>query len=113
MNEQMKEQCELIAMHYGEHSQLGIMIEEAAELIQAISKMQRRKMKGYGIAYCRLHYIEELAVVSIMAEQLITLLNAADYESFKELVEYELDKQMDRMKDEEEAEHIQRMIRED
>lgn len=95
MNEQMKEQCEQIAMHYGEHLQLGIMIEEAAELIQAISKMQR-----YSSAYKRLRYIEGLAGLSIMAEQLVTLLNATDYETFKGFVEYKLNRQMDRIKDE-------------
>ena len=95
MNEQMKEQCEQIAMHYGEHLQLGIMIEEAAELIQAISKMQR-----YGEPTKRLNYIEELADVSIMAEQLVTLLNTTDYERFERFVEYKLNRQMDRMKSE-------------
>lgn len=95
MNEQMKEQCEQIAMHYGEHLQLGIMIEEAAELIQAISKMQR-----YGELTKRLNYIEELADVSIMAKQLVTLLNATDYERFERFVEYKLNRQVNRIKSE-------------
>ena len=112
MNEQMKKQCEQIAMHYGEHLQLDIMLEEAAELIQAISNMQRKRQR-YSIVYARLHYIEKLADVSIMAEQLVTLLNATDHETFKGFVEYKLDRQIDRMKSEEESERIQRLIHED
>ena len=92
MTNNEKQQCQLIANHYGEHSQLGIMIEECAELIQAISKMQR-----YGEPTKRLNYVEELADVSIMTEQLVTLLNATDYERFERFVEYKLNRQKARM----------------
>ena len=96
MTDKQKSQCAEIANHYGEHAQLGIMIEECAELIQAICKMQR-----YGEPTKRLNYVEELADVTIMTEQLVTLLNSTDYERFERFVEYKLKRQKLRMESEE------------
>ena len=64
-----------VIAHYGEDAQTLVHMEECAELIQAISKMQRiRKecLAGEDIddsdAYCNL--VEEMADVLICMEQL-------------------------------------------
>lgn len=66
MTKLQSEQCAKIAKHYGEGSQLCILQEECAELIQAISKI-RRSIPNAGT-----HLIEELADVCIMVEQVIS-----------------------------------------
>lgn len=73
-----------IADHYGFESQSIILIEEVAELTQAITKYKRyseeglqsiRNMKSGAI--CR-NLVEEIADVEIMLEQIKYLLNITD-----------------------------------
>ena len=74
-----------VIAHYGEDAQALVHMEECAELIQAISKMQRiRKacLAGEDIddsdAYCNL--VEEMADVLICMEQLKEIYRISDSE---------------------------------
>ena len=65
-----------IADHYGKDSQLSILQEECAELIQAVSKYKRAQnypdFDGY---WPFMNLIEEIADVEIMLEQIKYFLN--------------------------------------
>ena len=61
----MDDRLKTIADHYGLDSQLNILQEELAELIQAVSKFRRGDPS---------HIIEEIADVYIMLEQITYLL---------------------------------------
>lgn len=61
----MDDRLKTIADHYGLDSQLNILQEELAELIQAVSKYRRGDPS---------HIIEEIADVYIMLEQITYLL---------------------------------------
>lgn len=66
MNDEQKLTCSLIHSHYGANMQLVVLQEECAELIQAVSKIQR-----YGINHDTYdNFVEELADVSIMIQQM-------------------------------------------
>lgn len=67
-----KEECIRIAKHYGDQ-QFGIVTEELAELIQAISKYQRKPGEE-----SKTNVTEEMADVYIMLEQLKHLLGISD-----------------------------------
>lgn len=70
-----------IAEHYGLDAQLGILQEELAELIQAVSKFKRGDPKGLP---------EEIADVYIMLSQVVYLINkdtSVDLEEFIALYE--------------------------
>lgn len=81
------ERIELIAKHYGTESQLSILQEECAELIQAVSKY-RRGISTAGI-------IEEIADVQIMCEQIIYLLKIQDEVAMMETAK--IQRQVNRM----------------
>lgn len=62
----MENRLKTIADHYGLDSQLDILQEELAELIQAVSKYRR----------CgSVHIVEEIADVYIMLDQIVYLLD--------------------------------------
>lgn len=67
--------CIEIADRYGYPAQSNQLIEECAELIQAINKYRR-----YGNTESLKNYIEEIADVEIMLEQIKHLLNVKDDE---------------------------------
>ena len=85
-----------IADHYGLESQLNILQEELAELIQAVSKYRRGDPA---------HIIEEIADVEIMLDQVVYLLDkttSVDIEQFIGLhIEKKLRRQLKRIKEEE------------
>ncbi len=64
MIDTQQERCNKILNHYGFEAQREILVEECAELIQAISKLKR---KGERTSE---NFLEELADVSIMIEQM-------------------------------------------
>lgn len=63
------DRLKVIADHYGLDGQLGILQEECAELIQAVSKYRRGTWK-------KIHVVEEMADTIIMIEQIAYLLKA-------------------------------------
>ena len=62
--------------HYGTENQLGVLCEESAELIQAISKYKRYKDD----IETKQHIAEEIADVLIMIDQAKIILDIKDYE---------------------------------
>lgn len=72
----ISEEIKKIADHYGYNAQSNQLIEECAELIQAINKHKRAqgslKEERYNIAFDNL--LEEIADVEIMLEQIKHLL---------------------------------------
>lgn len=73
-----KELIEKIIDKYGIQAQSNIVMEECAELIQAISKCLRSK--DIVPILVREHLIEEMADVSICLEQLKVMYSIDDYE---------------------------------
>lgn len=89
-----------IADHYGE-SQIDILQEECAELIQAVSKFRR----GGDNPISKM--LEEMANVTIMIQQVLYLLNKrtnmfglSAYDAFYEFIDKKLDRQIKRIEDE-------------
>ncbi len=90
-----------IADHYGMESQIDIMQEECAELVQAVSKYKRGKDNDFS------HMLEEMADVTIMIEQVLYLLDnrmnaegSSAYNAFYEFIDKKLNRQIKRIEDE-------------
>ena len=84
-----------IANHYGYTAQSDIVIEECAELTQAILKLRRAWSKG------KLNHVkEETADVLIMARQLRVIFGADDVDR---IIDEKLDRQIKRIEDEEQG----------
>jgi NTP pyrophosphatase (non-canonical NTP hydrolase) len=82
-----------IANHYGYTAQSDIVIEECAELTQAILKLRR------AWSYKKLNHVkEETADVLIMARQLRVMLGAEDIDR---IIGEKLDRQIERIAEEE------------
>ena len=74
MTEKQKCQCQQICTHYGIESQKGILTEECAELIQAVSKLTRAEQSGktFDKTSAKLNLAEECADVTIMIWQILS-----------------------------------------
>ena len=79
MNIDIEYYQEPIIEHYGVQHQLGIYMEECAELIQAISKFNRAYDKPVDESL-RKHIIEEIADVCVCIDQLQFILYIKDSE---------------------------------
>lgn len=77
------EKVKKIAIHYGSNNQMEILIEECAELIQAVQKVKRYN----GDIVRQMDFISELADVIIMSEQITFLMS----ENSKKMLENEID----------------------
>lgn len=77
LNEENKERCRRIIDHYGYRPQLGMVIEECSELIQATAKILRNHTCAYAIPE---NFKEELADVAAMLEQARQMANISDSE---------------------------------
>lgn len=90
----MDDRLKTIADHYGLGSQINILQEELAELIQAVSKYRRGDQS---------HILEEIADVEIMLDQVKYLLGNPEiprsliYESIKGIKEDKLKRQLGRI----------------
>lgn len=91
-----------IADHYGMESQIDILQEECAELVQAVSKYKR----GGDNPISKI--LEEMADVSIMIEQILYLLNqqtdiigVSAYDAYFDFFDKKLDRQIQRIEQEE------------
>ena len=98
MTDEQKEKCRLIVEHYGVEGQRDILIEECAELIQAVCKIKR---DGGGVSF---NFLEELADVSIMIEQMKQALNGKELIEFLTIVNQKIERQLARIKGETNAE---------
>jgi len=75
--EDIKALCKNIADHYGYPSQSNQLMEECAELIQAVNKYKRAKTSDAQYIAFR-NYVEEIADVEIMLEQIKYLINVKE-----------------------------------
>jgi NTP pyrophosphatase (non-canonical NTP hydrolase) len=84
---------------WGEDSQLDMITEEMAELIQAISKFRRAKTQEKK-AKAYIHLCEEVADVENMVNQLRYMLDANLIDKFKEEKLRRTEKRLNKAKDE-------------
>ena len=91
MTESQRERCLKILEYYGFESQREILVEECAELIQSVSKMKRNGEKVSS------SFIEELADVSIMVEQMLLALHDDELLEFQRCQDYKLKRQIARI----------------
>ena len=86
-----------IAEHYGFDRQCDKLIEEMSELLVAITHMKKKDEN------CADHYsnfIEELGDVMIIAEQLKILLPPPDRINLSELIEFKINRELNRIRKE-------------
>lgn len=95
MTEEQKKKVREIAAHYGIKSQEQVAIEECAELIEAITKSNRRKDSAKELVASISDIAGEIADVLIMCEQLAYLYGIE--EVVKEQIEYKISRQLVRM----------------
>lgn len=95
----MDERIERIAGHYGYKNQKMILIEKMGELMQAIGKFDRAE-KAQEIRSTGKAIEEKLVDVQIMIDQ-IRFLRGMPPEDFGEIYNYKLDRQIERLADEE------------
>ena len=89
--------CRKIVTHYGEKAQRRILIEECAELIQAITKLERAETAGKFGMEERSHLCEEIADVMIMLEQISSCYS---WNMISAYIDRKLERQMKRMAEE-------------
>lgn len=87
MNDELRFQCGEILRHYGEVHQQEKAIEEMAELITAIKHRDRD------------NYVEELADVQVMIEQLFQALSFEEQQKCIVTVHNKIDRQIRRIKE--------------
>lgn len=85
-----------IMNHYGFESQIEIFIEECSEAIQAVQKMKRAK-ESTEYAECCENFIEEVADVLIMGEQMKRFIGA---EAVELVIENKINRQLKRIEEE-------------
>lgn len=87
------EKCKQIVQYYGESAQLDILCEEAAELIQAVSKVRREAPNADAMLN------DGLADLAIMLTQILTCLDDDENLVFNKTVNAKLDMQLGIIKD--------------
>lgn len=95
MTEEQKRKVKGIAVFYGIKSQEQVAIEECAELIQAITKSNRKKKSPHELIASIEDIAGEIADVLIMCEQLAYLYGIG--EVVNEQIEFKISRQLDRM----------------
>ena len=99
MTPEQKIKCKKIIEHYGISKQYRQLVEECAELIQAITKLERAKeQQDDGVIYvagCGVR--EEIADVTIMLEQIKSTPLLGSEKSLNRLIEYKLNRQLERI----------------
>ena len=92
-----KAMCKEIADHYGYPSQSSQLMEECAELIQAVNKYKRAKTSDAQYIAFR-NYVEEIADVEIMLEQIKYLIGVKDAD-LEETKKFKLHRTLDKFKE--------------
>jgi NTP pyrophosphatase (non-canonical NTP hydrolase) len=87
-NEERLEKCRDILRHYGFEAQQDKLVEECEELIEA----------AQGEDYDS--FIDELADVTIMITQMCISLEPEQYGQLEEMVDFKLDRTLERINDE-------------
>ena len=88
------------ANHYGYNAQSIMLMEECAELIQAVSKHKRALANGKGIDEAVEKITEEIADVELMLEQIKHLLRISE-DAIDDFKDYKVDRTMKRIESEE------------
>lgn len=92
-----------ILNHYGEKKQRRQLVEECAELIQAVTKLERAQESGdmAKITEKTLELVGELVDVRIMLQQItMSLFQDISKDMIHEQMEYKLQRQLDRIEHE-------------
>lgn len=111
----MDERLIKIVEYYNGDAQIRQLIEEMAELTQALNKLWRAEQgyineyydgykKGAAVKICRESVIEETADVMICLEELKHILGISD-EKIKQYIDIKLNRQLERMEREENEKH--------
>lgn len=109
MNEEMEKKCLEIARYYGFDAQTNQLIEECAELIQAVNKYKRQFLRGQPVRESsdgktpRDMIVEEIADVEVMLCQIKYLLHITDLE-VEDIAENKIERTMMRMEESNERE---------
>lgn len=106
MNKEQTEKALEILEHYGAEKQRRQLIEECAELIQAVTKLERAQESGdiARITEKTLELVGELVDVRIMLQQItMSLFNDVSKDMIYEQMEYKLQRQLDRIEKEKRA----------
>lgn len=78
---------------YGERQQMHMIVEECAELIKTISKIDR---EGRGAEEIK-NYIEELADVTVLMKQLFLALSPSEQAEYYKVQHYKIERQLKRI----------------
>ena len=108
MTEKQTEKALEILSYYGEDKQRRQLIEECAELIQAVTKLERAQESGDigKITEKTLELVEELVDVRIMVQQItMSLFQDVTKDMIYEQMEYKLQRQLDRIEHERRQKH--------
>ena len=95
-----------ILNHYGEKKQRRQLVEECAELIQAVTKLERAQESGDigKLTEKTLELVGELVDVRIMLQQItMSLFQDVSKDMINEQIEYKLQRQLDRIEKEKKA----------
>lgn len=103
LTEAMEKRCVEIARYYGFDAQTNQLIEECAELIQAINKYKRQFLRGQPVRESggktpRDMIVEEIADVEVMLCQIKYLLHITDLE-VEDIAENKIERTMMRMEE--------------
>lgn len=108
MNEKQTEKALEILSYYGEDKQRRQLVEECAELIQAVTKLERAQESGDigKITEKVLELVGELVDVRIMLQQItMSLFYDVSKDMIYEQMEYKLQRQLDRIEHERRQKH--------
>lgn len=100
MTEKQTEKALEILNHYGDQKQRRQLVEECAELIQAVTKLERAQESGDigKITEKTLELVGELVDVRIMLQQItMSLFQDVSKNMIYEQMEYKLQRQLDRI----------------
>lgn len=101
MNEAMEKKCLEIARYYGFDAQTNQLIEECAELIQAINKYKRKHIGGQPLdvqVSTWNQVVEEIADVEVMLCQIKQLFGITEHE-VEDVAERKIERTMMRMEE--------------
>jgi NTP pyrophosphatase (non-canonical NTP hydrolase) len=108
LTEAMEKKCLEIARYYGFDAQTNQLIEECAELIQAINKYKRQFLRGQPVLESggktpRDMIVEEIADVEVMLCQIKQLFGITEFE-IEDVAERKIERTMMRMEESNERE---------
>ena len=97
MTEIQEKRCSDILQHYGATAQRQQLIEECAELIQAVCKLERARTNAGKYDTAQYNFIEELADVEIMLEQMKQTLTRTERDTMLRIENSKINRQLQRI----------------